>query len=73
MGRVLVACIRFYQLAISPAFPARCRFVPSCSHYALEAVQRHGPARGSWLAIKRLLKCGPWHPGGFDPVPTDKV
>ncbi|WP_425387072.1 membrane protein insertion efficiency factor YidD [Alicyclobacillus contaminans] len=64
--------IRLYQVAISPLFPPRCRFVPSCSQYAVEAVQRYGALRGGWLAAKRLVKCGPWHKGGYDPVPTQK-
>ena len=67
--RALLAALRFYQRAISPAFPPRCRFVPTCSAYAVEAVERHGAARGSWLAVKRLAKCAPWHPGGVDLVP----
>jgi putative membrane protein insertion efficiency factor len=65
----LLAGIRFYQRAVSPTRPPRCRFVPSCSAYALEAVERHGAARGSWLAVRRLAKCAPWHPGGVDLVP----
>ena len=67
--KVLIACFRFYQRGISPLFPRTCRFVPSCSQYAIIAVQRHGLVKGGWLATKRLLKCGPWHPGGYDPVP----
>ncbi|MGK5113549.1 membrane protein insertion efficiency factor YidD [Geodermatophilus sp. CPCC 205506] len=69
MGRALLAAVRFYQRAISPALPPRCRFAPTCSAYAAEAIAVHGAARGSWLALRRLLKCAPWHPGGFDPVP----
>lgn len=73
MGRrIAVALIRLYQLVISPLGPPRCRFVPSCSQYSLEAVSRFGMAKGGWLSFVRLLKCGPWHPGGFDPVPSDK-
>ena len=68
-ARTLVAAVRFYQRAISPAFPPRCRFEPSCSAYAAEALEVHGAARGSWLALRRLLKCAPWHPGGVDLVP----
>lgn len=67
--RLLVLPIRGYQRFISPAFPARCRFSPSCSHYALEAITRYGVLRGSWLAARRLLRCHPFHPGGVDPVP----
>jgi hypothetical protein len=68
-ARVLLAAVRFYQRAISPAFPPRCRFVPSCSAYAAEAIEVHGAGRGSWLALRRLAKCAPWHPGGVDLVP----
>ena len=67
--RALLAGIRFYSRAISPALPPRCRFYPTCSAYAAEAIERHGAARGSWLAFRRILKCAPWHPGGVDPVP----
>ncbi|WP_369140199.1 membrane protein insertion efficiency factor YidD [Modestobacter versicolor] len=69
VGRGLLAVVRFYQRAISPAFPPRCRFEPSCSAYAAEALEVHGAARGSWLAVRRLAKCAPWHPGGVDLVP----
>ena len=69
MRRVLTTLIRGYQRFISPALPPACRFTPSCSQYALEAVQKHGSIVGSWLALKRLVKCAPWHPGGYDPVP----
>lgn len=65
----ILICIRFYQRVISPLSGPRCRFYPSCSQYALEAVTVHGAFVGSLLSIKRILKCGPWHPGGFDPVP----
>ena len=67
--RLLVLPIRGYQRFISPAFPARCRFSPSCSHYAVEAITSYGVLRGSWLAARRLLRCHPFHPGGVDPVP----
>lgn len=67
--RLLLAAIRFYSRAISPALPPRCRFYPTCSAYAAEAVERHGVARGTWLALRRLAKCAPWHPGGVDFVP----
>ena len=63
------AVIRGYQLLISPVLPPSCRFTPSCSQYALEAVGRHGAVRGTWLAARRLARCHPFHPGGFDPVP----
>jgi putative membrane protein insertion efficiency factor len=67
--RALLAVIGFYRRAISPALPARCRFYPTCSAYAAEAIERHGAARGLWLALRRLVKCAPWHPGGVDLVP----
>jgi putative membrane protein insertion efficiency factor len=69
IGRALLAVIGFYSRAISPALPPRCRFFPTCSAYAAEAIAGHGAARGSWLALRRILKCAPWHPGGVDPVP----
>jgi putative membrane protein insertion efficiency factor len=65
---LLGGAIDIYRIAISPWFPPACRFYPSCSEYAREAVYRHGVWRGSWLIILRLLKCHPFHPGGFDPV-----
>ncbi|MEW2382436.1 MULTISPECIES: membrane protein insertion efficiency factor YidD [Micromonospora] len=68
-ARVLVGPIIAYRRWISPALPARCRFYPSCSAYALEAVSRHGAFRGAGLTVRRLLRCHPFHPGGFDPVP----
>ncbi|WP_207783959.1 membrane protein insertion efficiency factor YidD [Micromonospora globispora] len=58
-----------YRRWISPALPARCRFYPSCSAYAVEAVSRHGALRGAWLTVRRLSRCHPFHPGGHDPVP----
>lgn len=66
---LLLGLIRFYQLGISPFLPSRCRFYPSCSHYAVEAIQIHGPLKGFWLAIKRIGRCHPLNPGGYDPVP----
>ncbi len=67
--RLLLGVIGFYSRAVSPALPARCRFYPTCSAYAAEAIARHGAARGTWLALRRLAKCAPWHPGGVDRVP----
>jgi putative membrane protein insertion efficiency factor len=61
--------IRIYQLTLSPLLGPRCRFYPSCSQYALEAIQRFGVLKGGWLALARLARCHPWHAGGFDPVP----
>ncbi|MDI3299655.1 MAG: membrane protein insertion efficiency factor YidD [Bacillota bacterium] len=66
---LLVGAIRFYRRWISPLKPPSCRFTPTCSEYALEAVLKHGPARGSALAAWRVIRCGPWSPGGYDPVP----
>ncbi|HEU4423861.1 MAG TPA: membrane protein insertion efficiency factor YidD [Pilimelia sp.] len=68
-ARLLVLPIIAYRRWISPALPARCRFYPSCSAYALEAIARHGALRGTVLAVLRLLRCHPFHPGGYDPVP----
>lgn len=69
VARLLLRAVGFYSRAISPALPPRCRFYPTCSAYAAEAVARHGAGRGTWLALVRLLKCAPWHPGGVDFVP----
>jgi putative membrane protein insertion efficiency factor len=66
---ILAWLIRGYQAAISPLLPPSCRFHPSCSQYALEAVTRYGSLRGGWLAVRRLARCHPFHPGGYDPVP----
>ena len=66
----LVLLIRFYQRWISPALGERCRFAPSCSHYAVGALREHGAVKGSWLAVRRIGRCHPWNPGGHDPVPT---
>jgi len=67
--RGLLGVIWLYRRLISPLFPARCRFHPSCSAYARRAVSKHGPLKGGWLALKRLARCGPWSRGGVDPVP----
>lgn len=69
MRRALLGLIRVYQAAVSPVLGARCRFEPTCSRYAYEAIEVHGAARGSWLAFRRLLRCRPGVPGGYDPVP----
>jgi uncharacterized protein len=68
--RVVVRAISFYRTSISPAFAPRCRFTPTCSAYAATAIERFGLARGSWLALRRLLRCHPFHAGGHDPVPS---
>jgi len=70
VGRALLAAVKWYRDAVSPALPPRCRFYPTCSEYAVTALQRYGPARGSWLAVRRVVRCGPWHPGGVDHVPS---
>lgn len=69
MRALLIALIRIYQLFVSPLLGNHCRFYPSCSQYAREAIEQHGALHGVWLAIRRLLRCHPWHPGGVDPVP----
>lgn len=68
LSRLLIAPIRFYQRAISPLFPPVCRFTPTCSQYAVEAIQKHGPLKGLYLAIRRILRCHPWGGSGYDPV-----
>lgn len=70
LGRGLVAVLQWYRDAVSPALPPRCRFYPTCSAYAVTALRRYGPARGGWLALRRIIRCGPWHPGGVDHVPS---
>lgn len=69
---LLILPIRFYQYAISPLIGPRCRFQPTCSHYAVEAIQEWGIFKGTWLALKRITKCHPWGPWGYDPVPKKK-
>jgi len=69
MRRLLLLLIRGYQILISPLLGPNCRFTPSCSQYAIEALEIHGAWRGSWLALCRLGRCHPFHPGGYDPVP----
>ncbi|MGB7925965.1 MAG: membrane protein insertion efficiency factor YidD [Pyrinomonadaceae bacterium] len=68
MRVVLVSILRLYKAAISPLLPPSCRFVPSCSEYAREAIERYGSVRGSWMGVRRILRCHPFHPGGYDPV-----
>ena len=69
MARLLLMLLAVYRIALSPFLGRNCRFFPSCSDYASEAVTRHGAAKGAWLSVKRITRCHPWHPGGFDPVP----
>lgn len=69
-ARLLALLFTGYQKIISPLFPARCRFHPTCSEYALQAVRGHGAVKGLWLALRRIGRCHPWHEGGLDPVPT---
>ncbi len=69
MRKILVLIIRFYQYFVSPWLGSRCRYYPTCSQYAIEAVTLHGPLRGLWFALKRIGRCHPWHDGGHDPVP----
>lgn len=72
MKKLLIALVRFYRRAISPLFPGCCRYIPTCSQYAIEALEKYGAVKGSWLALKRLLRCHPFHKhqgGWYDPVP----
>ncbi|MBL8515863.1 MAG: membrane protein insertion efficiency factor YidD [Betaproteobacteria bacterium] len=69
ISKALILLIRGYQYFLSPFVGHQCRFTPTCSHYAVEAISRHGAWRGAWLAGRRLSRCHPWHSGGFDPVP----
>lgn len=68
-SRVMLALLRFYKRQISPQLAPSCRFLPTCSEYAYEAISKYGAARGGWMAVKRILRCNPLHPGGYDPVP----
>ncbi|SHJ27459.1 membrane protein insertion efficiency factor YidD [Lutispora thermophila] len=69
MKHAIIFLIRAYQLIISPISPGKCRFIPTCSNYTLEAVKKYGSIKGTFLGIKRILKCHPFNPGGYDPVP----
>jgi uncharacterized protein len=69
VGYLLRGAIRLYQLGLAPVRGNKCRYEPTCSHYAMEAITRHGPWRGGGLALARILRCHPWHDGGYDPVP----
>ncbi len=76
MNRILtypfILLVRFYQVAISPYMPSSCRYSPTCSHYTIEALNKHGLLKGSWFAIKRISSCHPWGGSGYDPVPEKK-
>ncbi len=72
MKQMLIKAIRFYQRKISPLFGPKCRFYPTCSHYAIEAIEKHGALKGTLLAALRLMRCNPLFPGGYDPVPENK-
>jgi len=71
MKRLLLAMIRFYKRHISPLLPDACRYTPTCSQYAITAIERYGALKGGWMAFKRILRCNPFHKGGYDPVPED--
>jgi len=73
MRKLVVGLIKAYQYLISPLLGSNCRFYPSCSQYAVEAVETHGVLRGAWLALRRLSRCHPWHEGGVDPVPPRRA
>ncbi|HET6460901.1 MAG TPA: membrane protein insertion efficiency factor YidD [Syntrophales bacterium] len=68
LGKILIVSVRLYQICISPLFTPCCRFYPSCSEYAVDAIRRYGPVRGSFIGLTRLFRCHPLHPGGYDPV-----
>ncbi len=72
IARFLIAVLRGYKRFVSPVLPPACRFSPSCSEYAVEAIEKHGPFDGVRLAVRRIVRCAPWHPGGFDPVPEGR-
>jgi putative membrane protein insertion efficiency factor len=68
MKKILIAIVRSYKFLISPLLPGSCRFVPSCSEYSLEALEKYGALKGVWLSVRRVARCHPFHPGGYDPV-----
>ncbi len=72
MKRAALAMLRLYKAAISPYMPGMCKYEPSCSAYAGQAIERHGAVRGSWMAVRRLARCHPWRKGGYDPVPEPR-
>lgn len=69
LSKIMIALIRGYQIFISPLFPPTCRFYPTCSTYFIQALKKYGPIKGTYLGVKRILKCHPGHPGGYDPLP----
>jgi len=69
MQSIVIAFIRFYQKIISPLLGSNCRYYPTCSHYMVEAIEKYGVARGGWMGLQRIMRCHPWHKGGYDPVP----
>jgi uncharacterized protein len=69
MKILFITLVRVYQYAISPLFGRRCRYFPTCSEYTVDAIQKFGAVKGGWLGVKRICRCHPWHPGGYDPVP----
>jgi putative membrane protein insertion efficiency factor len=71
-ANILIAIVRFYQSAISPLYPATCRYTPTCSQYMIEAIRVHGVLRGTWMGLRRISKCHPWGGSGYDPVPPKK-
>jgi putative membrane protein insertion efficiency factor len=71
--KILIGFIKIYQKIISPLTPPSCRFYPTCSHYGIEAIEKHGALKGLWLAVRRISKCHPFHEGGFDPVPEKEL
>ena len=71
MRQILIALIKLYRYALSPYLAPSCRYTPTCSSYAIEAVERYGLFRGSWMALRRISRCHPWHEGGYDPVPDN--
>ncbi|MDA0655149.1 MAG: membrane protein insertion efficiency factor YidD [Proteobacteria bacterium] len=71
IGKVMQGCIRAYQLCLAPIFGTGCRFHPSCSSYAMDAIECHGPLKGAWLGFRRILRCNPWGGAGYDPVPPN--
>ncbi len=73
MRKLLIYAVRFYRYCLSPFFASQCRFHPSCSNYAEQAIAQHGVLKGMWLSLRRIGRCHPWHAGGFDPVPEKRI